>query len=193
MFLSRCARAKATHSWGWTYLFRPVRIGSGSKRCSGACRLVLARQRGAFGPTGWVPACAAAVAVRSPAHTRVRGLNFLYSALPVWGYRGTVRDGSAFVICTIGISRFDNEPITAGFTNCLCRSTRRVRLTLLRRNRHAIVSQLTQILWPGSPFAAEPQSHAWPALARTELRKIQQILRIGTRRAIASPTGSRLD
>jgi hypothetical protein len=34
-------------------------------------------------PDGLVPACAAAVAVRNPAHTRFRGLIFVYCALPV--------------------------------------------------------------------------------------------------------------
>jgi hypothetical protein len=71
---------------------------------------------------------------RSPAHTRVRGLIFVYCALPVLGYRRTVRDGSAFVIFTNDISRFDNEPITARSINCLCRSTRCVRQTSLHRD-----------------------------------------------------------
>jgi hypothetical protein len=60
-----------------------------------------------------------------------------------------------FVIFTNDISRFDNEPITAQSANGLRRSTRRVRQTPLRRDRNVIVSQLTQILWSGSPICRQ--------------------------------------
>jgi hypothetical protein len=113
--------------------------------------------------------------------------------LPFCGYRGTVRDGSAFVIFTNNISRFDNEPITDESTNCLCRSTRRVRLRSLRGHRQIIVSQLTQLLWSASPFADEMQSLGRPALARTGLHKIQQISRRGTFRATRITSGTSLD
>ncbi len=183
MFLSRCARAKATHSCGGMYLVRPVRIGSGIEEVLWGVPSRSGTTAGGVLPDGLVPACAAAVAVRSPAHTRVRGLSFLYCALPPFGgLRGTVRDGSAFVIFTNDISRYDNEPITAWSTNCRCRSTRRVRPRSTPRDRRTIVSQITLILRPGSPICRLCAT-AWPAtLARTGMYKIQQVSRICTRR-----------
>jgi hypothetical protein len=151
MFLSRCARAKATHSCGWTYLVRPVRIGSGSKRCSGACRLVLAQQRGRSARRADARRLRGGCCRPQPRSHAGPWIEFFSTVrCPFWAYTGTVRDGSAFVIFANDISRFDNEPITGRSTNCFCRSTRCVRQTLLRRDHHAIVSQLTQILWSGS-------------------------------------------
>jgi len=182
MFLSRCARAKATHSCGGTYLVRPVRIGSGSKRCSGVCRLVLAQQRGRSARRTGARQRGGCRRPQPRSHAGPWIEFFLHCALPVLGYRGTVRDGSAFVICIIDISRFDNEPITAQSINCLCRSTRRVRLTSLRRDHHEIVSQITPILWPGSPICRICERYGRSTPARTGLHKIQQVSRFCTRR-----------
>jgi hypothetical protein len=99
---------------------------------------------------------------------------------PFWGYRGTVRDEGAFVIFANNISRFNNEPITARSTNCLCRSTRRVRKTSRRRDRQTNVSQIMQLLWPGSPICHRPRHRAARGRACVALRTIQQILRICT-------------
>ena len=63
------------------------------------------------------------MAVRSPAHTRVRGFNFNYFSVNPFGLSGTLRDETAFVIFGKLISRIDNGPITARSCVNSCRST----------------------------------------------------------------------
>ena len=116
-----------------------------------------------------------------PRSRAVPWIEFFFTVrCPFSGYRGTVRDGSAFVIFTSNISRFNNEPITARSTNCLCRSTRRVRQTSLHRDHQTNVSQITPIMWSGSPICRRLRQSIARGPARVALHKIQQILRIGT-------------
>jgi hypothetical protein len=93
----------------------------------GPCRLVRARQRWARSAQAansrWP---LAAIAARSPAHTRIRGLNFYKP----FGLKGTVREPIAFVISDTPISRFYNKPITTQTSIYSCRSAEQfLRLT----------------------------------------------------------------
>jgi hypothetical protein len=93
------------------------------------------------------PAAAApqALAVRNPAHTRVRGYSVLARAF-VPGYVRTVRDRNQFVTLNKGACRFYNGPITARSRNGHRRSTVHSRGGVMPRLYGIIVTRITAIL-----------------------------------------------
>jgi hypothetical protein len=67
-------------------------------------------------------------------------------SLTPFGLNGTVRDPISFVIFDTPISRLNNEPITARSRKYPCRSGEHFLCVSSRRNHHAIVTRITQIL-----------------------------------------------